>query len=172
MKSNEIIKNEADTVLQTYVRPEIVLTRGEGAYLFDTEGKRYLDFSSGIAVTALGHSDPEWVTAVQEQAAALVHVSNLYHTEPQVALAGRLVANSFADRVYFGNTGAEANEAAFKFARKFARQQHPGAGKDRDRGLQRQFSRPYHGRPVRDLQREISCAVRAACAGRRLCSFQ
>jgi predicted acetylornithine/succinylornithine family transaminase len=144
MKTNEIIKSEADTVLQTYIRPEVVFARGAGAYLFDTEGKRYLDFSSGIAVTALGHSDPEWVTAVQEQAAALVHVSNLYHTGPQVALAQRLVANSFADRVYFGNTGAEANEAALKFARKFARQQSPAQEKTQIVA----FSGSFHGRTM------------------------
>ena len=94
METRQIISNEADFILQTYVRPDIVWIMGQGVYLFDTEGQRYLDFSSGIAVTALGHSDPEWVTAVQEQAARLVHVSNLYHTAPQVALAQRLVAST------------------------------------------------------------------------------
>ncbi len=121
MDAAAIINQEANYVLQTYVRPEIVFTHGEGAYLFDSEGKRYLDFTSGIAVTALGHSDPEWVTAVAQQAATLTHVSNLYHTVPHAELAEKLVTNSFADKVYFCNSGAEANEAALKFARKVAK---------------------------------------------------
>ncbi|HEX6386094.1 MAG TPA: acetylornithine transaminase [Anaerolineae bacterium] len=121
MKANEVIQAESKYVLQTYVRPEIVLDHGDGAYVYDTSGKKYLDFASGIAVTALGHSDEEWVAAVAEQAATLTHVSNLYHTAPQVELARRLVENSFADKVFFCNSGAEANEAALKFARKWAR---------------------------------------------------
>lgn len=121
MDAAAIIKQEADYVLQTYVRPEIVFTHGEGVYLYDSEGKRYLDFTSGIAVTALGHSDPEWVTAVAQQAATLTHVSNLYHTVPHAELAAKLVTNSFADKVYFCNSGTEANEAALKFARKVAK---------------------------------------------------
>ncbi len=121
MDAAAIIKKEADYVLQTYVRPEIVFTHGEGVYLYDSEGKRYLDFTSGIAVTALGHSDPEWVTAVAQQAATLTHVSNLYHTVPHAELAAKLVTNSFADKVYFCNSGTEANEAALKFARKVAK---------------------------------------------------
>jgi len=120
MNKQEVIENEANYVLQTYVRPEMVFTHGEGAYLYDTEGNKYLDFNAGIAVTALGHSDPEWSQVVAEQSAKLAHVSNLYHTEPQAALAKKLVENSFADRVYFCNSGAEANEAAIKFARKYA----------------------------------------------------
>ncbi len=115
---NEIIELEGKYVLQTYIRPPIVFTDGKGLTLVDSEGKEYLDFTSGIAVTALGHSDEEWVTAVSNQAAKLTHVSNLYHTAPQAQLAQRLVENSFADRVYFCNSGAEANEAALKFARK------------------------------------------------------
>jgi len=144
MNANEIIQNEGSYVLQTYVRPPVVFERGEGPYLFDTEGRRYLDFSSGIAVTALGHSDPEWVAAVQDQAAQLAHVSNLYYTAPQVELAQRLVEHSFADRVYFGNTGAEANEAALKFARKAARQRFPGQEKTHIVA----FSGSFHGRTM------------------------
>lgn len=118
LNAQEIIEAEASYVLQTYVRPEIVFTHGEGAYLYDTEGNEYLDFTSGIAVTALGHSNQEWATAVSHQATRLTHVSNLYHTAPHTLLAKRLVENSFADKVYFCNSGAEANEAAIKFARK------------------------------------------------------
>ena len=121
MNKQEIIEGESKYIVNTYLRPEIVFSHGQGSYLYDTSGKRYLDFTSGIAVTALGHADPQWLAAVSEQAAKLVHVSNLYHTEPHVALARRLVENSFADRVYFCNSGAEANEAAIKFTRKYAR---------------------------------------------------
>jgi len=116
-----IIHTEAEYVLHTYNRPEVVFTHGEGVYLYDSEGQKYLDFMSGIAVAALGHSDQEWVTAVSQQAAQLVHVSNLYHTVPQTQLAQKLVENSFADKVYFCNSGTEANEAALKFARKYAK---------------------------------------------------
>ncbi len=122
METKEIIQNESTYVLQTYVRPDIVFSHGQGVFLFDSEGKRYLDFSSGIAVTVLGHSDEGWVIAVQDQASKLVHVSNLYHTAPHAALAKRLVEHSFADKVYFCNSGAEANEAAIKFGRKYAQQ--------------------------------------------------
>lgn len=91
--------------------------------MYDTDGKEYLDFAAGIAVNALGHGDPRWIQAVTEQAHLLCHTSNLYHTEPQTELARRLVENSFADKVFYCNTGTEANEAAIKFARKFARVQ-------------------------------------------------
>jgi acetylornithine/succinyldiaminopimelate/putrescine aminotransferase len=121
MNAQEIIQTEAENVLQTYVRPDLVFTHGKGMYLYDTEGRKYLDFTAGIAVTALGHSDPDWVTAVSTQAAKLTHVSNLYHTAPHAQLAKRLTASSFADKVYFCNSGAEANEAAIKFARKYGK---------------------------------------------------
>jgi predicted acetylornithine/succinylornithine family transaminase len=123
MDKQAIIQAEADFILHTYNRPEIVFTHGEGMHLFDTDGNKYLDFTSGIAVTSLGHSDPDWVTAVTQQAAQLTHVSNLFHTAPQAQLAQKLVENSFADKVFFCNSGAEANEAALKFARKYARTQ-------------------------------------------------
>jgi predicted acetylornithine/succinylornithine family transaminase len=142
MNAQEIIQAEADNVLQTYVRPDIVFTHGEGMYLYDSEGNKYLDLTSGIAVTSLGHSDPDWVTAVSTQAAKLTHVSNLYHTAPHAELAERLVNNSFADKVYFCNSGAEANEAAIKFARKVAKQKN---------GSKTQiisFSGGFHGRTM------------------------
>ena len=143
MNREETIRGEQRYLVQTYVRPEVVFSHGKGAYLWDTEGERYLDFTSGIAVTALGHADPEWVAAVQEQAERLAHVSNLYHTEPHVALARRLVEGSFADRVFFCNSGSEANETALKFARKMARQRR-GPGKN---GFVA-FSGGFHGRTM------------------------
>lgn len=111
-------------VLQNYARPPIVFSHGEGAWLIDDAGRRYLDFNAGIAVSALGHGDPELAAAIADQAARLIHTSNLYHTAPYIRLAERLVARSFADRVFFANSGTEAVEAALKFARLFARRTH------------------------------------------------
>jgi len=124
MDAEQIIQAEARYLVPAYSRPPVVFTRGEGSYLFDTEGKRYLDFAAGIAVTAIGHSHPDWVEALHQQSQALTHISNLYHSAPHVDLARRLVDHSFADRVFFSNSGAEANEAALKFARKWARHNH------------------------------------------------
>ena len=105
MRTEEIIKAEKKYILQTYGRPEFVLERGNGAYLFDTEGNRYLDFVSGLAVNALGHGDYDVVKAIEEQVGMLTHVSNLYHTIPSVKLAKLLVENSFSDRIFFCNSG-------------------------------------------------------------------
>ena len=118
-----VINAEKQYVLQTYARPDIVFTSGSGTILVDSDGREYLDFASGIAVNALGHGDPRWLKAVVEQAERLTHTSNLYHTVPQTELAKRLVESSFADKVFFCNSGTEANEAAIKFARKFAKVQ-------------------------------------------------
>ncbi|NDD26724.1 MAG: acetylornithine/succinylornithine family transaminase [Proteobacteria bacterium] len=101
----------------TYKRPPIVFTRGEGAWLEDSSGRRYLDALAGIAVNALGHADPETVSTMREAAGGLIHVSNLFHTEPHLRLAETLCAKSFADRVFFCNSGTEAIEGALKFAR-------------------------------------------------------
>jgi len=116
-----LIAADRAALLQAYARPPIVFERGEGAWLYDTAGRRYLDFAAGIAVSALGHGDPELAAAIGEQAGRLIHTSNLYHTPPYIRLAERLVRRSFADRVHFANAGTEAVEAALKFARKHAR---------------------------------------------------
>ena len=110
-----------DPILGTYKQPPMELVRGEGVYLFDREGKRYLDFVSGIAVNALGYGDSGLRAALHTAADGLVHTSNLYHTAPGEELAAKLVDHSFASRVFFCNSGGEANEAAFKFARRWAR---------------------------------------------------
>lgn len=110
-----------DAVLHTYKRPPAEIVRGEGVFLYDTEGKRYLDFVSGIAVNALGYGDAGLVATMRAAAEGLVHVSNLYETAPATRLAEALVERSFADKVFFCNSGAEANEGAFKFARRWAR---------------------------------------------------
>ena len=108
--TQQIIAEEKAYIAGTYVRPEVVFTHGKGAYLYDEDGNEYFDFCAGIAVNAIGHSDPDWVAAVNEQAAKLTHVSNLYHTAPAVELAERLVNSSFASKVFFANSGAESNE--------------------------------------------------------------
>ena len=121
MNAQEIMDLEKQYVVHTYNRPPFVFDRGEGMWVYDTEGKAYLDFLGGIAVNALGHCYPAVVEAIQEQAARLLHVSNLYHTAPQALLAKDLVESSTADRVYFCNSGAEAVEACIKFARKWGK---------------------------------------------------
>jgi len=103
-------------------RAPICLVRGDGMRVWDTDGREYLDFGAGIAVTSLGHCHPRVTGAIREASATLLHVSNLYHTAPQIHLAKLLCEHSFADRVFFANSGAEANEAAIKLARKYAKE--------------------------------------------------
>ncbi|MBU2487922.1 MAG: acetylornithine transaminase [Proteobacteria bacterium] len=121
MAKNSIMELADSVLARTYGRQPLCLVRGEGCTVWDSEGKSYLDFVAGLAVCILGHSHPAVARAVADQAAKLVHVSNIFYTEPQARLASWLVANSFADRVFFCNSGAEANEAAIKIARKFAK---------------------------------------------------
>ena len=106
-------------VMPTYARSELAFERGEGAYLITADGERYLDFASGIAVNSLGHSHPHLVETLIEQGKKLWHTSNLYQIPEQTRLAERLVANTFADTVFFGNSGAEAGELAIKIVRKY-----------------------------------------------------
>ena len=132
-----------------------LLTRGEGSYLWDGDGKRYLDFLGGVAVTSLGHAHPVFVDAVASQAATLAHVSNYFATPPQLALAARLkrLAGAGIDgRVYFSNSGAEANEAAFKLARL-----HGGAERSRVIALENAF----HGRTMGSLAMTAKVQMRA-----------
>jgi acetylornithine aminotransferase len=113
--------DRADTFMfKTYRRSPITLVRGDGCRVWDENGKEYIDFVGGIAVCTLGHSSPIVSEALCEQSKKLVHVSNLFYTQPQTELAEILVENSFADRVFFCNSGAEANEAAIKLARRYS----------------------------------------------------
>ncbi len=130
-------------VMPTYARMDISFVRGEGAYLFDSNGKRYLDFATGIAVNALGHCHPHLVEAVREQVGKLWHVSNLYHISGQQKLAQRLVDATFADSVFFANSGAEAVECAIKMARKY---QHDNGKSERFRVIA--FTNAFHGRTL------------------------
>lgn len=122
MTNQEIIALTGKYVANTYARYPIALVRGEGCRVWDADGKAYLDFVAGIAVCALGHSHPRLIRAITAQAQRLLHVSNLYHIEPQARLAELLCRHSFADRAFFCNSGAEANEAALKLARKYAKE--------------------------------------------------
>jgi len=107
-------------LMRTYRRAPVEFVRGEGSLLWDAEGKEYLDFLAGISVCSVGHCNPEVVEAVREQAGRLIHTSNLFYTEPMVRLAGRLSESSLGGRVFFANSGTEANECAIKIARKHA----------------------------------------------------
>jgi acetylornithine/N-succinyldiaminopimelate aminotransferase len=107
------------SVLPTYNRADVAFVRGEGPYLFAEDGKRYLDFGAGIAVNAFGHANPKLVAALTEQANRLWHTSNLYRVPGQETLSKKLVENTFADTVFFTNSGAEACECAFKMARRY-----------------------------------------------------
>ncbi|MGQ9502711.1 MAG: aspartate aminotransferase family protein [Anaerolineae bacterium] len=153
---HEVIALEHQYVLQTYRRPDFVLVRGEGVRLFDEKGRVYLDAVAGIAVNALGYGDPEIVATLRTAAEGLIHVSNLYHTEPQVRLAQALVACSFADRVFFCNSGTEAIEAALKFARKYARERH-GIHKTQFVA----FTNSFHGRTMGALSTTATEKYRA-----------
>lgn len=146
MNPKEIIEAEKKYLVQTYSRPPFVLTRGEGVHVYDADGKKYLDCAAGIAVNALGYSDPMAIQAIQDAAKGLLHTSNLFYTEPQVALAKVLVEKSFADKVFFSNTGAEAIEAAMKFARKY----HKERGNGNRTGFVA-FRGSFHGRTMGSL---------------------
>lgn len=141
MSTQQLIADGERYFIKAYNRPAFVLSHGKGVEVWDTEGRRYLDFVAGIAVNALGHADPTSMAVIQEQAAKLTHVSNLYWTEPGVELARLLVESCFADKVFLTNSGTEAVEGALKFARKAARQNH-GAGKTAIVA----FEHSFHGR--------------------------
>jgi len=145
MTTNDLIANSSKYIMGTYARLPIVLVRGEGVRVWDADGKEYLDFLAGVAVCVLGHSNPQVSAAICAQAETLMHVSNIYHIEPQIRLAELLVDHSFADKVFFCNSGAEANEAAIKLARKYAHEHMDG----RYRIISIQNS--FHGRTLATL---------------------
>ena len=122
MNSQQWMEKADRYIMKTYGRYPLVPVRGEGCSLWDADGKRYLDFLAGVAVNNLGHCHPRVVDALQKQAAELIHCSNYYHIPSQIELAELLCTNSFADRAFFCNSGAEANEAAIKLARKYSRE--------------------------------------------------
>lgn len=143
MESKKIIEDSERYLMHTYNRFPVVLRKGRGVKVWGADGKEYLDFVGGIAVNVLGHCYPKVVIAIQKQAQRLLHVSNLYHIEPQIKLAKLLVTHSFADKAFFCNSGAEANEAAIKLARKYSKDHH---GKDRYEIITAKNS--FHGRTL------------------------
>ena len=122
MNSAKWIEKADKYIMKTYGRYPLVPVKGEGCYLWDADGKRYLDFLAGVAVNNLGHCHPAVVAALSRQAAELIHCSNYYHIPQQIELAELLCSHSFADKAFFCNSGAEANEAAIKLARKYSRE--------------------------------------------------
>jgi predicted acetylornithine/succinylornithine family transaminase len=158
-----------DALMHTYKRAPIELVGGEGVHLIDREGKRYLDFVSGIAVNALGYGDEGLKAAMHAAAEGLIHTSNLYRTTAGEELAQLLIENSFANKVFFCNSGAEANEGAFKFARRWARER--GAAKHEIVSLRGAFhgrlfgtlavtDRPGYRQPFRPLAGGFSISER------------
>ena len=123
MTTAEIKAMATEYIINTYGDRNLAFVRGEGPYVWDAEGKKYLDFLGGIAVNGLGHCHPSVVAAIREQAGQLIHASNLYYIEPQAKLAKLLVDNSDMDQCFFCNSGAEANEAGIKLARKYTKDQ-------------------------------------------------
>jgi acetylornithine/N-succinyldiaminopimelate aminotransferase len=122
MITSDILADSQKYIMNTYGRQPLVLVKGRGTKVYDSDGREYLDFVSGVAVNNLGHCHPRVVVALQKQAQRLMHVSNHYHNEPQINLAKALVKNSFADKVFFCNSGTEAVEAAIKLARRYNRE--------------------------------------------------
>ena len=116
-QSESLYEIGRETFMPNYA-PTLVLDRGEGARVWDREGNEYLDFGTGISVNSLGHRHPDLLKSMTDQASKLWHVSNIYFSEPPIRLAEALIEHTFASRVFFCNSGAEANEAAIKLARK------------------------------------------------------
>jgi predicted acetylornithine/succinylornithine family transaminase len=146
MDSQTLMMLSEKYVANTYARYPVLLVKGKGTRVWDLEGEEYLDFVSGLAVCNLGHCHPKVVKAIQNQAEKLIHVSNFYYIEPQIQLASLLCKHSFADKVFFCNSGAEANEGAMKLARKYAKEK---TGKDRYEIIT--MERSFHGRTLATL---------------------
>jgi predicted acetylornithine/succinylornithine family transaminase len=141
-KNTEIVELTRLHVAETYGRYPIALVRGKGTQVWDRTGKQYTDFVSGLAVNNLGHCPPQVVAAIRKQAGKLLHVSNLYHIEPQSRLAALLTGLSFADKIFFCNSGTEANEAAIKLARRY----HHDRGEPRHEIIT--MTNSFHGRTM------------------------
>lgn len=146
MDSKKVIRRDEHYVLPTYARNPLVLEQGAGMVAQSPEGQQYLDFTSGIGVNSLGYCDPDWAAAVAKQAARLQHTSNLYYTGPCAKLAKKLCARTGLDKVFFANSGAEANEGAIKAARKYSFDKY-GPGRETVITLVNSF----HGRTLATL---------------------
>ena len=146
MDSEKVIKRDNEYVLHTYNCSPIVLEKGHGLYAEGPEGQKYLDFTSGIGVNSLGYCDLAWAEAVSQQAHKLQHTSNLYYTAPCGKLAKKLCKRTGMSKVFFGNSGAEANEGAIKAARKYSVDHY---GKDRYNVIT--LVNSFHGRTIATL---------------------
>lgn len=125
MKTNEMINRAESVIMKTYNRFPVVLEKGEGVYLYDIEGKKYLDFGAGIAVFALGYGNKEYNQALKDQIDKIIHTSNLYYNTPAIEAAEKIIKTSKMDKVFFTNSGTEAIEGALKVARKYAYNKNP-----------------------------------------------
>ena len=162
---DDIVALDAEHVMQTYGRQPVAFVRGEGVRLWDSEGKEYLDFLGGLAVTSLGHAHPAVADAVADQARTLLHVSNLYFNDVQPEVAARLDALLGGDgRVFFANSGAEANECAIKLARRYG-QAHGGPDRFHVISRLRLVPRPHAHDPRRDRPAAEAGSVPAAAGG-------
>lgn len=146
MPTEELREDAGRYLMHTYTRQPISIVRGRGSRVYDLEGREYVDFVAGVAVNVLGHGHPDLIAAIQKQSQHLLHASNLYYTEPQVKLAEVLVEHSFAQKVFFCNSGAEANEAAIKLARRYAHEKYGAARFEIITMLQ-----SFHGRTMATL---------------------
>jgi acetylornithine/succinyldiaminopimelate/putrescine aminotransferase len=163
---DQIVDLEKRFLLPTYNRYPVAFERGEGVFLYDFEGKKYLDFVAGLGVNALGHAHPRIVKAIREQASRVIHISNLYYNEYQGQLAERLCQLSGLDRAFFSNSGTEAMEGAIKLAR-LAGHKAGGDAKSQ-RGAARFVSRPNVWRHVPNRPGQVPQGFRAAARKRNL----
>ena len=143
MTPSPTVLEESQLLAGVFQYPRLVLVRGEGSWVWDTAGRKYLDFTAGLAVAALGHGRQDLADVLRDQFATLGHTSNLYGNLPSLELAQRLVQSSFATRIWYANSGTEANEAALKFARVAAR----ANGNSRQSGILA-FKGGFHGRTM------------------------
>jgi acetylornithine aminotransferase len=143
MTNEEIIVQADQVIIRTYGRYPVAFVRGQGATVWDANGKSYTDFLTGIAVCVLGHCHPRVVEAIKKQAETLLHVSNFYHTVPQTEVATFLAEHAFGGKSFFCNSGAEANEAALKIARKYSHDRH-----DQERAEIITTTNSFHGRTL------------------------
>lgn len=146
MTNNEVISLTDENIVPSYARFQVAIEKGKGATLWDFEGKKYIDFTSGIGVNSLGYGNQSWLDAINTQAAKLQHISNLFYTEPGALLAAQLVKRSGQKKVFFSNSGAEANEGAIKLARKYSFDKY-GTGRSTIVSLKQSF----HGRTISTL---------------------
>ena len=172
MDTKATIELEQSYILQTYARPDFVLERGDGVHLFDTDGKQYLDFVSGLSVNALGYNNPTIGDAMSAQARKLIHVSNLYHTIPAPQLARMLCERSFADRVFFCNSGTESWEAALKFARKWGYREFRGPREVQVHCDEQLVSRTHDGGGFHHGSAEVPQGIRSHVARNLVRGFQ